>query len=183
MKSRPSKATRNCAREARKPRAFFFFGAREKSTPAKDVGMQRTQIWRVILAGVLAAGTGVLGACDRKAAPAGAAAGEVATYTTRGKVEAIVRHPGATPMVKVHHEAIAEFKDRRGTVIGMKEMVMEFPAGPGVSFDGLKVGDLVRIEFAVDWNKTPYHYATAITTLPAGTALTLGTFEDAAGKK
>lgn len=127
-------------------------------------------------------GIGTLGlvACEKSTPPAKAAA--IETYTTRGRVEGITDRPGVSPMIQVHHEEIPAFKNREGKVIGMKEMVMDFPAEAGVKFDGFRPGDLVEVQFSVDWTRMPYHAATKLTKLPAGTELKLGKFEEPGAK-
>ncbi len=105
-----------------------------------------------------------------------AAAAPAAMYTTRGRVERVVSRPGTQTLLQVHHEEIPSFKNREGAVIGMKEMVMDFPLATGVRVDDLKTGDVIEVEFAVDWSQTPYHAATKVTKLPADTALKLGKF-------
>jgi Cu/Ag efflux protein CusF len=118
-------------------------------------------------------------ACERSATKPAAAA-PVETYTTRGRVEGVSNRPGAETLLQIHHEEIPTFKNREGRVIGMKEMVMDFPIAKGVSVEGLSVGTLVEVEFAVDWSKVPYHVATRLTRLPADTPMRLGSFEDPA---
>lgn len=133
---------------------------------------------RAVFAGLLGASlaAAVIGAgCEKRTTPAGpAAAAAVETYVTRGRLESVNIRPGAEPMLVVHHEEIPTFKDRTGKVIGMREMVMDFPLAAGVTHEGYAPGDLLEIEFAVDWSKVPYHRATKITKLPAGTELKIG---------
>lgn len=119
--------------------------------------------------------------CERST-PKAAVAAPVETYVTRGRVEGISSRPGTETLLQIHHEEIPTFKNREGRVIGMKEMVMDFPLAEGVSIEGLAVGMPVEVEFAVDWSKVPYHAATRITRLPADTKLRLGSFEEPAGK-
>lgn len=76
------------------------------------------------------------------------------SYTTRGRIEKL---PGEKAgYLMIHHAAIADFLNREGKVVGMDEMVMEFPAVvPGMTLDGLMVGDPVEFTFEVRWNDDP----------------------------
>jgi Cu/Ag efflux protein CusF len=60
--------------------------------------------------------------------------------------------PGAgKPEVLVRHEAIPDFTDRDGKVVGMASMVMPFAVVPASLARELAVGDEVEIRFSVDW--------------------------------
>lgn len=101
------------------------------------------------------------------------AAMAVTTYTSQGLI-ANVRETQGGLLVQIHHEPIPEFKDRTGQVIGMKEMVMDFPAQAG-AMQGVAVGDAVTFTFDVDWTKTPAHRLMTVRKLPPGTELRIGT--------
>lgn len=106
-------------------------------------------------------------------APTAAAAPAVVTYTSQGLI-ANARETQGGLLVQIHHEPIPEFKDRTGKVIGMKEMVMDFPAQPS-AMQGVAVGDAVTFTFEVDWTKTPAHRLMTVQKLPPGTELRIGT--------
>jgi len=119
--------------------------------------------------------------CDRSPLPAAVrpSPGD-AVYTVRGRVESL---PGTRPgsQLRVHHEHIPDFRGRDGQVhrnrdgtAGMLEMSMEFPLAPGVSLEGIAVGDAVELTFEVGWNRPPpFFAATAMHKLPPGTQLRL----------
>lgn len=96
------------------------------------------------------------------------------TYTTRGMVVQLPRGNDPRTQFKVHHEAIDNFVNHTGKMVGMSAMTMEFPPARGVSLTGLAVGDPVEITFSVWWNDTPPWLATKITKLPAGTEFNFG---------
>ena len=51
----------------------------------------------------------------------------------------------------------------------MKEMIMPFPAlAPGISLDGMKIGDAIELTFEVRWKETPRMVVTALQKLPEG---------------
>ncbi|MBY0112359.1 MAG: copper-binding protein [Phycisphaerales bacterium] len=78
------------------------------------------------------------------------------TYSTRGE---IVSLPGIEgDALKLHHERIPTFANKDGKVgkdsqgkPGMKPMTMPFGKSPGVSYEGLKIGDKIAVVFEVNW--------------------------------
>lgn len=125
----------------------------------------------IVLAGALSVGASVVfvPACSKPPAPERRTPD--ATYTVRGKVTALPDPAKKGSELRVQHEAIDDFRDRNGKVVGMGSMVMEFPPAPGVRIDKLKVGDIVELTFSVWWGETPPWEATRIVTLPADTKL------------
>ena len=102
------------------------------------------------------------GAPEASTAPDGA-------YRARGE---IVRLPAAgSREVGIHHEAIPDFKDERGSQVGMDSMTMPFLAAEAVSVDGLAEGDRVEFEFEVRWKGARPILLTRLQELPAGTRL------------
>jgi hypothetical protein len=94
-------------------------------------------------------------------------------YTVRGELVTLPA-PGAGPrQIAVRHEAIPDFADRDGKVVGMGAMVMPFELAPGVSAEGLREGDPVELVLAVDW-AGPSLRVERLARLPAGTPLNLG---------
>lgn len=115
---------------------------------------------------------GVIGCSDRSpppppeaAAPAsGSKSVSARSYTVRGEV---VQLPGPGALLPgegsvdggmlIRHEAIPDFEDDQGKVVGMMSMTMPFPVGKDVSLEGLKVGDPIQFTFELDWKaKEPY---------------------------
>jgi hypothetical protein len=146
----------------------------------------RRPLLRVVaLAAAASLGT-LLSACDREPQGSTAPDGQFlpapttpegpadASYTTRGRVIALPGPIRAKQFLKVHHELIPEFKNRRGEVVGMKEMIMDFPdVAAGDVVKGIRVGQDVRITFEVRWNTSPRTLITMIEPLPEGETLTL----------
>jgi hypothetical protein len=71
--------------------------------------------------------------------------------------------------LQAHHETIPDFVGRSGSVTGMPEMIMEFPAlRKGIDLSPFSVGDAVRITFEVRWKSDPRTLVTSIQVLPSG---------------
>lgn len=94
-----------------------------------------------------------------------------ASYVVRGVVTEMPIVGKAGSELRVHHEAIDDFKDDQGKVVGMSAMVMEFPPLKAVDISQLKVGDKVELAFSVWWTQLPPWAATKITVLPPETKL------------
>ena len=84
------------------------------------------------------------------------------TYTVNGRIEQLPDPAVKGSMLTVHHEDIPGFVSREGKVVGMNSMSMPFPPAPGVSLEGLTVGDEVELTFEVRWDRIPIQQATAI---------------------
>ena len=102
--------------------------------------------------------------------PAGAPgpAAAVHRYVVRGEIARLPARAGDEVMVR--HEAIPDFRDREGAVVGMDAMVMGFQVTPELPLAGLRVGDKVRLAFAVDWSR-PSLTVERIERLPPATEL------------
>lgn len=112
--------------------------------------------------------------CAPATPPASPAAGEgVRTYTVRGEVVAPPSAEGGGTQVLVRHEAIDDFVDATGKVVGMAPMVMPFQVPGQVPASGFSTGDKVEIRFSMDW-KGPRLRVERIERLPPGTVLRLG---------
>ncbi|MHB1157039.1 MAG: copper-binding protein [Phycisphaerales bacterium] len=118
--------------------------------------MRRMNVMPVMLAAMVMM-AGVIGCSDRSPpppAPGTAPASKSASarsYTVRGE---IVQLPGAGSVdaqMLIRHEAIPDFEDDQGKVVGMMSMTMPFPVGENVSLEGLKVGDAIRFTFELNW--------------------------------
>jgi hypothetical protein len=95
-------------------------------------------------------------------------------YTTRGVIMALPGPNRAKQFLQIHHEEIPEFVGRSGSVVGMKEMIMDFPdVASGEVVRGFAVGDAVRFTFEVRWKGTPRTLVTSIERLPEGEELEL----------
>lgn len=123
--------------------------------------------WAIVSACVVPAG------CEKKAAPISALAPADQVYTVRGRVERLPQGPHA---LAIQHERIADFKNIDGTVIGMKEMVMDFAdlsPEAQAALPALAAGDAVEFVFEVRWKSDPRSRVTSITKLPPGTLLSI----------
>lgn len=109
----------------------------------------------------------VLAACSAPPPPAPDGA---RVYVVRGQVVAPPRAVTAGIEVLVRHEAIDDFADATGKVVGMDAMVMPFEVAPPLAARDLVVGDKVQVRFSMDW-KEPRLRVERIERLPAGTAL------------
>ncbi|QQE12409.1 copper-binding protein [Planctomycetota bacterium] len=132
---------------------------------------QLTKITAVV--GVLVGGLAIIG-CEKKenpqpaevvVGPAIVSEGEV--YEVRGEVVAM---PDEKGRMKLHHEAIPSFKNKRGEEVGMMSMTMPFPVQEDVELGEIKEGDKVKATFVVTWGETPY-YISKIEQLPETTEL------------
>lgn len=92
-------------------------------------------------------------------------------YTVRGEIAKLPARAGDE--LSVRHEAIPEFKDKGGAVVGMEPMVMGFAVGKELALAGLSPGDKVQLTFTVDW-KRPALTVERLDRLPPGTALDFG---------
>jgi Cu/Ag efflux protein CusF len=109
--------------------------------------------------------------CRDGAAPERPAArAEARRYTVRGEVVRVSPPGAAAAELSIRHEAIPDFADRTGAVVGMAAMVMPFPVAPGVSLAGVEPGDKVRFRFAMDWEQNRMQIE-AVEELPRDTAL------------
>jgi len=95
-------------------------------------------------------------------------------YTTRGRIERLPKATGIARDLAIHHEALTAFYNREGKDVGMGVMVMDFPSiAPGVSLEGLAVGDAVVFDFDVDWSSQDVWTVTRLKRLPNDTPLDL----------
>jgi hypothetical protein len=98
-------------------------------------------------------------------------------YTVRGRITMLPVPGKPTTDLAIHHEAINDFENASGPR-GMASMDMTFPPAPGVSLDGLAVGDIVEFDLSV-WYKpgtksVEGYRVTRIKRLPAETKLEFG---------
>jgi len=109
----------------------------------------------------------LLAACSAPppSAPAGAR-----VYVVRGEVVQAPSPVAAGTQVLVRHEAIDDFVDASGTVVGMDAMIMPFDAATPLVAKDLVVGEKVQVRFSMDW-KEPRLRVEGIERLPPGTVL------------
>ncbi len=74
------------------------------------------------------------------------------TYTGRGIVRQL---DGAERELFIHHEAIPQFKDIDGEVVGMEAMAMTFHVAEPVTLEGFAPGDRIEFDFEVRWDDGP----------------------------
>ena len=112
----------------------------------------------------------LLAACSASGPPADSG---TRTYTVRGEVVQAPAPVASGAQVLVRHEAIDDFVDATGKVVGMDAMVMPFDVAPAIGAKDLAVGDKVEVRFSMDW-KGPRLRVDRIERLPPGTVLRFG---------
>jgi Cu/Ag efflux protein CusF len=96
--------------------------------------------------------------CSESESEAPESSAQVDRYTVRGVLVSLPRPDEPNSSLLVHHEAIPDFRDAQGSVVGMDEMTMGFPPAEGLDLDGFAVGDKVEVTFEVDWSPTRRGY-------------------------
>ncbi len=102
----------------------------------------------------------------------------VHTYTVRGEIVSLPDPANPASELRIHHEAIEDFKNNKGESDPMHAMTMTFPPAEDVSLDDLAVGDKVQFVFRVQWAPSYEMGATAIKKLPADTELIFDESDD-----
>lgn len=92
-------------------------------------------------------------------------------YTIRGQVTEILGPNNPEGALRIHHEAVNDFRDTLDRPDPMNAMTMPFDVAPGVSLANLKAGDKISFEWEVNWD-AQIHRIRAITPLPPDTVLT-----------
>ena len=92
----------------------------------------------------------------------------VRRYTIRAEVVHLPERPGGD--VVLRHEAVDDFTDMDGAVVGMDSMTMAFPVARGAWPEGMKVGDRLEALLVVNWEKG-FQVLERITRLPPATEL------------
>ena len=127
------------------------------------------------LSALLAACTGGKGnAAPASAASETAAPRRVQTYEGRGEVTALPDPADPSTALIIRHEAIDDFADIDGDVVGMDAMTMPFPVSDEVSLAGLAPNDQVSFTLEVEWEGDPPYRITRVEELGADTVLDLG---------
>lgn len=107
----------------------------------------------------------LLGCGDR---PVAAPAGD-ADYEARGE---IAKLPDATsPQIWIRHEAIPDFRDAEGEVVGMESMTMPFDVAPGLALEGFAPGDRIAFRLEMRWGDRAKASVARIERLPEGELL------------
>ena len=90
-------------------------------------------------------------------------------YTFRGVVVSLpdTERRGSTLMI--HHEAIAEFKNELGKIVGMEEMTMPFFPKDLSLFQGILKGDEIECVVEIRWKGEPREVITSVKKLQPGT--------------
>lgn len=115
-----------------------------------------------------------LPACSRE--PQQAAAPQTPpgqVYTLRGRITSLPVPGQPLTNLSIMHEALPSFVNKDGKVVGMPVMDMPFSPAPGLSLEGLSVGDPVEFTFEMRWHGQPRSQLTRIAKLPPDTALDL----------
>jgi hypothetical protein len=92
-------------------------------------------------------------------------------YTVRGRVAQLPEPGNPASGFAVSHQAVDDFVDRQGEVVGMDPMTMSFPLGPQVSLAGLALTDPIEFVLHVDWSAAPPVRITSVHKLPPGTPI------------
>jgi len=94
-----------------------------------------------------------------------------ARYTTQGRVAMVEDPKSPANTFKIHHEAIPNFVNGQGEVVGMNSHPMDFPrVAEGIEIDSLQVGQPVRFTFDVTWGEAaPTWIITELELLPDDT--------------
>jgi Cu/Ag efflux protein CusF len=92
-----------------------------------------------------------------------------ADYEARGE---IAKLPDATsPQIWIRHEAIADFRNEQGEVVGMESMTMPFSVAPDLSLEGFAPGDRIGFRLEMRWGDRAAASVARIEKLPEGTRL------------
>lgn len=98
------------------------------------------------------------------------AAANARRYTVRGEIVRLPAPSGGARQLSIRHEALDDFVNEAGVVVGMDSMVMQFDVAPAVALEDVRVGDKVEVRLAVAWSP-PVLRIEQLRKLPADTAL------------
>ncbi len=134
--------------------------------------------------GLMLLGVGLAGCSEGESQPAGADTSAdqsrqvvVHEYPLRGRVVSLIDETDPASELKIHHEAIDDFKMGDGELSPMGQMVMPFAPGPGETMEGIAVGDAVSFVFEMQWEPAREMRAVDFKKLPADTVLNFETTE------
>lgn len=137
--------------------------------------LQSLRSLRSLFCFALAASVAIaLPGCAKKAPPKPTVTSVV--YTVRGEVARLPSPADPASEFMVRHEEIPDFRaSLPDGPLGMKPMIMPFTLGPGVSLEGLRIGDKITVRFSVDYGipdgRLKESRVLGLTPLPADTAL------------
>ena len=94
-------------------------------------------------------------------------------YNAQGVVISVEAADQGAKRVTILHEAITDFKDPSGKVVGMSPMPMTFMAAPGLSTSGINPQSKVRFTFEVHWDSHERLILKEIHSIDAATQLDL----------
>ena len=114
----------------------------------------------------------VLVGCNGEVEPA-EPEGPVDRYTVRGEVRVLPAADDPRTEFKLMHEAIPEYRNAAGEIIGMRAMTMAFSVAEDVSLEGVQVGDKVEVQLVVRYQPRTSVEIVELTKLPDGTELDL----------
>lgn len=98
-----------------------------------------------------------------------------AVYETRGIVTSLPEPGNPVAEFRIQHEPIDNFVNKDGVMVGMNAMDMGFPAlAPGVSLEGIEVGDKVSFAFDVAWGGDPLWQVVRLSEIDPATELSFG---------
>ena len=99
-------------------------------------------------------------------------------YQTRGLVRQLPSPDRPGSELYVHHEAIPDFRDADGKVVGMEPMAMPFPVADPAMLDGLAAGDKIDFTFEMRWEGGKPLLVTRLEKLPPETVLDFESAEE-----
>ncbi|MEM7049591.1 MAG: copper-binding protein [Acidobacteriota bacterium] len=94
-------------------------------------------------------------------------------YDSRAQVVSLPGESAVESALYLHHEAIDEFRDLDGEIVGMPSMTMPFPVASEVDLSEVEIGDKVSFSFEVRWEGDPPYQVLRIEALPPQTELQL----------
>ncbi len=106
------------------------------------MGQTRSTIISVLSVGLLFAAALGIPACASKAAD---------LYSVRGMVVSVEQLGDGRSQVTILHEAIPEFKNQAGQIVGMEPMAMTFAADATVPTAHLQPRAKIQFSFEVHW--------------------------------
>jgi Cu/Ag efflux protein CusF len=104
----------------------------------------------------------------------GSTTGEPASPPKAYEGRGLVRKVAGSHELLVHHEAIHDFTDINGNVVGMDSMTMPFMVDDAIDLSDVAPGDKISFRLEVDWDAPEPARITRIEMMPAETELVYG---------